>query len=89
MSGTNRESTLKAQRTQTEAEPGDGHKPYEHQAFPKMLYNADGKSLLVATSEEYKSIDKGAWRESAAEFTSNVDIDKLAKAAIKAGAKDK
>ncbi len=83
------ESRIPAQRTQTEAEPGDSHKPYQHQHFPKMLYNADGKSHTVNTAEEYKAIDKDVWRESPTEHNANVDIDKLAKAAIKAGAKDK
>lgn len=83
------ESKLAAQRTQTQAESGDNHKPYEHQEFPKYLYNEHGKSLLVSSAEEFKTIDKDVWRDSPAAFVSATDIDKLAKAAIKAGAKDK
>jgi isopentenyldiphosphate isomerase len=82
------ESTLKAQRTQTELEQGDHHKPYQHQAFPQYLYNAEGKSLLVQNEAELRKVDKAVWKDSPAAFK-KPDIDELAKKAIAAGAEDK
>jgi isopentenyldiphosphate isomerase len=83
------ESKLKAQRTQTEAEPGDDHKDYKHESFPQYLYNAEGKSFLVQNEAELRKVDKAVWKDSPAAFPKAPSIDEVAKKAIEAGAQDK
>lgn len=61
--GFENESKLKANRTADEAKVNtEGHKPYDHQHYPKWVYGAAGTSALVHSEGEHKAL-VGRWFE--------------------------